>query len=72
VQPLVFVDWARLVTLSDPSGPRTKRNLSSAGIGLRASIYDRTLAELYLARPRVETDDTDADFRLQFAVSTGF
>jgi hemolysin activation/secretion protein len=71
IQAVVFWNDAELWLLADPVSPLTRNRLESYGFGLRAGLFDAWSAELYVAEPIIETDES-AGPRLHFRIALGF
>ena len=71
-QFLLFWDDAELWLLNDPSQPHTIRSrIEGAGFGIRAGLFDHLNAEFLIAKPLIQTEDSDR-LRYHFRVVLGF
>jgi len=71
-QLLAFWDNADLWLLNDPSQPKKIHSrLEGAGLGIRLGLLDHLNAEFLLAKPLVQTEDSDR-IRYHFRVVVGF
>jgi hemolysin activation/secretion protein len=71
IQALLFWNDSRLWLLGDPTSDQIRSRLESYGIGLRAGLFDNFSAELSVAQPIIETEDSSGP-RLHFRIALGF
>ncbi|HVP28927.1 MAG TPA: ShlB/FhaC/HecB family hemolysin secretion/activation protein [Myxococcota bacterium] len=72
-QLVAFYDAARLFTKEAGEGQDPWATLQGYGLGLRGQLFGRVTGEIFVARPRNTTADTDAEnTRYQFRLSAGF